>query len=620
MRICRYRYGVERLQRSSRVSWLVKILPLVVALPLGAQVHLGDTSMSVNGIVSSGYSADFGNQTSSDHNWNVGGTANFSGAYHNPNFLSYNGSVYLNQSRANSDYQSISKTSGITLSTNIFNGSQFPGAISYSKSFNSEGNYSLPGSPNFVTHGNNDTLNISWSESLSGLPTLTANFLMGSGSYTVYGANDEGGNRFHSLNLHSSYNIDRFNMGAFYTIGNSHAEIPAVLVSGTSVDTTTDNHGYGFNVGHQLPLHGSFALSANRSSWNSDYLGTTSNGTVDLVNSMAAIHPNNRLSFSLNANFSDNLSGQINESIIAAGGTATLNSSESSNSLDLLAVASYTPAPNVQTSAQIERRTQSYLGETYGVTSYGGGASYAHTLFDGSFNASFYATGNTDDKTGEDTVSFTSTENYSNNIGGWHVNGMFGYSQNVQTLLVTYMNSLYNFSGNVRRKWGLFSLNLGAGGSRTGLTSESGAVNSSQTYHAGFGYGSFITATGNYSRTNGQALATGAGLVTVTSTPVPSNLATLYGGESKSASVSSAPIKGMLLTTTWARSNSNTSTNSTGASSQNNELTSYIQYQLRKLYINSGYSRLTQDFGNASASSQTLSSYYFGISRWFNFF
>lgn len=615
-------YGVERLRGSSRVAWLVQVWLLLLALPLSlrAQIHLGDTSTTFNGLISTGYSADFGNKTSSDHNWLIGGTGNFSGSYHNPNFLSYNGSVFLNQSRANSNYQSISNTSGFVIGTNIFNGSHFPGAISYSKSFDSEGNYNLPGYTNFVTHGNNDTLNINWNESLPGVPTLTANYMMGSGNYTVYGTNDEGGNKFRSLSLHSSYNLDRFATGAFYTVGNSHAVIPEIIVSGINPNSVTDNDGFGFNVGHPLPLQGMVSLTYNRSSWNTTYLGIKNSGTIDLVNTIAAIHPNNRLSMSMNAAFSDNLSGQVNQSVIASGGTAIIDSNQSSNSLDLLGVVSYSPASNVQTSAQVERRTQLYLGESYGVTSYGGGASYSHTLFDGSFNASLYANGNTDDNTGDNTVSFSTNENYSNTIEGWHVNALFSYAQNVQTLLVTYMNSFYNFSGNARRKWGAFSLNMGAGGSRTGLTSQAGTVSSSQSYHAGFAYGALITATGNYSRSSGQALATGAGLVTVTGAPLPSSLATLYGGESESVSVSSAPSRGLLISTTWARSHADTSTSGSGSTSQNNEFNSYVQYQVRKLYFNSGYSRLTQGFGGSDTSSQTLSSYYFGVSRWFNFF
>ena len=120
-------------------------------------------------------------------------TANSHGFFYNPNFLSFNASYFLNQSRANSNFQSISNASGINLSTNIFGGSHFPGSITYSKLYDSEGNYAVPGLANYVTHGDNDTFGINWSENLPDVPSFSAGFQMGSGKYSVYGTNDEGG-------------------------------------------------------------------------------------------------------------------------------------------------------------------------------------------------------------------------------------------------------------------------------------------------------------------------------------------------------------------------------------------------------------------------------------------
>ena len=102
-----------------------------------------------------------------------------------------------------------------------------------------------------------------------------------------------------------------------------------------------------------------------------------------------------RLSITATANYSDNLTGQIIQSVIAAGGVVPgLNSNQSSNSLDLMAVATYTPASNLQTSGFFERRTQSFLGEDYGVKSYGGGATYTHSLLDGTINSSVSVSAN----------------------------------------------------------------------------------------------------------------------------------------------------------------------------------------------------------------------------------
>lgn len=596
---------------------------LLLALPVAAQIKTGDFSNSLSGTVSTGYTADYGNQTNSDHGWSVGGNTNLSGFFYSPKFLSYNANLYLNQSRANSDFQSISNSSGVTAAGNIFGGSHYPGSISYSKALDSEGNYAVPGLANYVTHGNNSDFGINWNENLPDAPSFSASFVLGSSQYSVYGINDEGQNKFHSLNLHSGYRLAGFNMSGYYSLGGGHSLIPDVVEGQQDTETKTTNGGYGFSVSHKLPLEGSVTGAINRSTWNTNYLGTTTSGTVDILTTQATMHPTEKLYCSASANYSDNLSGQLIESVVAAGGLVPgLDSNQASNSMDLLANASYTFTRNLQASAFTERRTQLFLGESYGVTSFGGGASYARVLFDGNFNASATVLENNVDQGGEDTVGFSTTENYSNVVLGWHLTGSFGYAQNVETLLITYMNSFYNYSGNARRRWGKLNVSAGAGATRTGLTQEPGTVSSSLSYNASVGYGSWISANGNYSKSDGQALTTGAGLVPVPipSPVLPSSLISLYGGDGYSMGLSSNPVKGLTLTAAYAKSTSNISTSGVASSNVNNEFNALVQYQARKLTFTSGYSRLDQGFSGSGTPPELVSSFYVGVSRWFNFF
>src|ERR1035441_10086404 len=173
-------------------------------------MKIGQLSTDLSGTIARGYTADYGNQTASDHTWALGGAAVLSGSFYNPNFLSFNASVYLNQSRANSNYQSISDASGIDLTTNIFGGSHFPGSVNYSKAYNSEGSYALPGVANYVTHGDSNTFSANWNENLPDAPSFSAGYQMGSSQYSVYGTNDTGNTTFHSLNLHSCYVVGGF--------------------------------------------------------------------------------------------------------------------------------------------------------------------------------------------------------------------------------------------------------------------------------------------------------------------------------------------------------------------------------------------------------------------------
>ena len=608
--------------RSIRVARVLVAGVFLSGMSLHAQLKWGETSTKGTANLSSGYSATYGNIAQSSHGWTMGGSGTFSGSFHSPNFLSYNFSPYLNQSRANSNFQSITNSSGLNLSANIFAGSKFPGSVNYAKAYNSEGNYAVPGLANFVTHGNSDTFGINWNENLDGKPSFSAGYQTGKSKYNVYGSNDNGNNAFHSLNLHSGYRWQGFNLGSFYTHGNAHSMVPQI-VAGQILKSNSVTNVVGGNLSHQIPLHGSASASVNRSNWKSEFLGYTSTGTIDTLNATAGVHPTNKLSFSVSTNYSDNLTGQLEQSVISAGGVLPgLDTSQTSSSFDLMAVGTYTPMPNLQTAGFMERRSQSFFGETYGVTSYGGDATYTHGLLNGTINTSASFTANTADKTGEDTIGFSTTETYSNLLFGWHLNESFNYAQNVQTLLVTYTNSYYNYSGNIRRNWGRFNLSAGAGGARTALSQQEGTSNSSETYNGSVGFGSYIAATGSYSRADGQALVTGAGLVGVpVPVPVlPSDLVNLFGGKSYSVGLSSSPVKKLILSATYANSNSNTWSNGISSANKNNQFNTLIQYQVRKMSFVSGYSRLEQGFTGTGGQPETIATYYMGLTRWFNIF
>ncbi|HEY3707654.1 MAG TPA: hypothetical protein VGL22_21515 [Terracidiphilus sp.] len=607
---------------------------LLLALPLAGQVKTGDLTTSLSGTLAPGFSATFGNQVGSSHAWVLGGTGNLTGSYYNPSFLAFDVGYYLNQSRANSNFQSITDASGLNANTTIFGGSHFPGAVNYTKSYDSEGNYAIPGVANFVTHGNSDTFGVNWSANIPDKPSFSAGYQMGSSKYTIYGSNDNGTNHFRSLNLHSAYHLAGYNVGGFYTIGNSHALIPQII-AGQHPETHASEDSFGFNVAHRLPLQGDISCSFTRSDFSTDYLGSKSDGTIDLLSATSVIHPARKLGISGSVSYSDNLSGQLVESIVtpgpttgaaSGGGSNVFNTNESSNSLDMLAVATYAASENGQLAASVERRDQSFLGNSYGVTSYGLHGSFVHRFSAGNLNSSASMTANTMDKGGESALGFNVTENFSTLLGGWHLNGNLNYAQNVQTLLVTYMNSFYNFSANARHTWGKVNFSAAAAGSHTAITDQPGTANSGQSYSSTIGYSKWINLSGGYSKADGEALITGSGLVPVPVPPVvPSSLVSMYGGESYSFSASSAPARRMIFQASWSQSTSNTaSTDIAGAlnssSNHNGQFDTLVQYQYRKLSFNAGFARLDQGFSGSAVPTQVVSSYYMGVSRWFKFF
>jgi hypothetical protein len=592
--------------------------------PAFGQVQVGDASMNMNGTVSAGYSAAYGDQIASSHSLGFGGTGTLSGSYYSPGFLSFNFSPYYNQSRANSNFQSITESSGFNFNSGIFSGSHFPGSISYAKAYNSEGNFALPGLPNYTTHGNSDTFGINWSEVVPGLPSLSVGYQQGGNQYSVYGTNDNGSTGFHSVTLHSGYLIDGFSLSAYYQNGASHSLIPQVFSNPQQPLTVKSNSdGYGFSASHPLPLHGGISATFSRTSFGTADQGYNYNGTVDLVSVTAGIQPTQKLHLSVSSNYSDNLTGSLYQALVPSGIIVPpVGQNQESHSIDTLATASYNISTNLQAQGDVERRNQYFLGENFGATSFGGGLIYTRGLLGGTFNGSVFATDNRLDNSNLNTLGLTTTVNYNRQIELWVVGGSFSYAQNVQTLLVTYTTSFYNYSAHVRRRFGRLSWNAGGGVSHTGFTALPGTTSHSESLTTGIGFGRWITANGGYATSSGIALPTGTGLAAPpTPTPVPlPSLFILYGGHSYSVGLGSSPLRRLTIGTSYSRATSNTTNAGIGSWNTNKQLNTYLQYQFRKMYLTGGYASLSQGFTASATRPATVSSYYLGVSRWFNFF
>jgi hypothetical protein len=593
-----------------------------LAPPAVAQLQVGDLSTNLNGVVGAGYAADYGNDIDSSHGLTLSGSATAAGYYYNPNFVSFNLSPYYGQSRANSNYQSISDSSGVNFLSSIFSGSHFPGQISYAAAYNSEGQFAVPGLPNYTTHGNSDTFGINWNEFVPGLPTLSASFQRGSNQYSVYGATDNGNSDFHSLTINSNYSIAGFNMGGSYTNGASNSLIPEVFQGEQTGTINTDNSGFGFNVSHKLPLSGNFSTSFYHSDIDTDYLGYTYRGNFDTEVASASMQPTDKLRVSASANYTDNLAGVLFGSLLSSGSSLLpTNSLDSSHAWDLNGAASYSLATNLWLQGQVDRREQAYLGEDFGETSYSAGVAYAHSLLGGTMNSALSIIDSRIDNSNQNGLGFSANANYTRRIGGWITNGSFSYGQNVSTLLITYMTSYYSYSGNVRRRWGNVNFNAGANFSHSGLTDEPGTDSSSQGYTSSFGYGRWINLTGSYGKSNGVGLITGNGILPVNLSPIlPQNLITLYGGTGYGVSLSSMPVRKFTIAASYAKSSTNTSTAGVASANQFESRNLLMQYQFRKMYLTGGYASLSQGFSVSGLAPSNVSSFYIGVSRWFNFF
>jgi len=594
---------------------------LLCASTAKAQIKVGEVSTSLSGVIGAGYNADYGNDISSSHSLGINGSATASGYYYDPNFISFNFSPYYGQSRANSQSQSISDSSGFSLNTSIFGGSHFPGSISYAEAYNSTGQFAVPGIPNFTTHGNSDTFGITWSEFVPDWPTLTASFQLGSNQYSVYGASGNGRSDFHSLSLNSNYTLAGFNLGAFYNNGTSNSFVPAVFEGGESENVTTDNSGFGATVSHSLPLRGTFSSSFYRSDVNTDYFGYKYKGNFDTLFASAGMQPTDKLHVSMSSSYTDNLAGVLYQSVPSGSTILPANNLGSSHAWDLNASGSYTVASNLFLLAQADHREQFYLGENFGSTSYSAGVSYSRGLLGGAFNTALNFIDSNASNSNGNTLGFSTTANYTRRFGRWFVAGGFNYNQNVASLLVTYTSSNYGYSASVRRRFGVFNWSAGASFSHSGLTNQPGTNSSSESYNSSIGYSHWIALSGNYAKSNGIGIVTSGGIVPVTLPgTLPSELITFYGGTSYGFTLGSTPVKRMTMSASYSKSSSSTMSTGVSSANQYQSVNAQFQYRFRKIFLNGGYAQLKQGFSTSGLPPASVSSYYMGISRWFNFF
>lgn len=125
-----------------------------------------------------------------------------------------------------------------------------------------------------------------------------------------------------------------------------------------------------------------------------------------------------------------------------------------------------------------------------------------------------------------------------------------------------------------------------------------------------------------YSQSSGLGLYTSQGIASVPTGLPPSVLPTtvLYGGTSYSAGVGGTPMRGLVFSGTFVKSKSNTDLSSVTSNNDTEEANIYVQYKVRKIFLTAGYSRLVQGFTASGTNPAMVSTYYVGLSRWFNFF
>ncbi len=605
-----------------RTRGLALAFSLCCGTALRAQVQVGsETQLNLDGSISAGYAGSMATDSPDSHGIVLGGTGNFNGSYHSPQFLSFNVSPFFNQSRDNSTYQSITDASGVTASTNLFGGSQFPGYISYSRVFNSESNYTIPGLANFATNADTQTLGVGWSAHFKNLPTFTFGYQQGDSDYSLYGTQQDSFNHFHSVFGTATYTLDGFHLSGGIHYSNTNTLFPEIATGEPAEKSDADTTTYTFNLSRGVFLDGNSWVNFTRNTTGYDALGLHDSQTADIVTAGLAVKPTDKLNAQFSMDYNDNLAGSIFQTVASTGAIVPLTlTSSPSHSWGLFGSAQYAVVTGLYVGGIISHQDQLFVGTSYSSTQYGGSVNYGHSLLGGQFTAGIDIFHNTYADNSGSMLGLLANASYVRRFGAWALSGSFNYSQNVQSLLISYTTSGYGYSASANRRFGRLSWTGAASGSKTLLSGMEGTTSFTQGYSTGLS-GRWLGVGGGYSRSSGTGLATATGITTLPPGVPPTLVAAiLYGGTTYSASLGSTPRRGLTINGSYVSSRSNTIGGSLASNNKTEQAYAYLNYGFRKVYFTAGYSRLLQGFSASGFAPTTVSTYYFGVSRWFKVF
>jgi len=596
---------------------------VMLAAPAVGQLTVGDdTKLNLAGWVGFGYNGTYGSTFTSGHSTSVIGDVTLNGSYYNPNFLSFIVHPYYDRNQTNDVTGNTTNTSGFESSVNLFSGSHFPGAVSYSRQFTSAGEYGIPGSSLLSTDGSSQNFTVSWSALVPNYPTLSVNYSLFSNSATVVGATTESSTSGQNFNLNSTYLMHGFNLMGFLNHQSLSLSLPD-FVNPNLTSNETSSTSYGVSAVHRLPMQGSFSASWNHTHYSGNNDASDGNG-FNNVNVGATILPTHRLTLSSNVNYVDNVSGLLQQQLVTGGVFEPVLVHTATQGVTVDNQAYYTLGHGFGLSGFVNYLYQSFLSQSQSYLQYGGLVTYRYSkpilgmLY---FNFGLANLSNDSDRSpATNNLAFTGSLGLNKNIGRWETEADVSYQQSVQSIEGYYTTSNFNYGGYVRRKL-RDSLRWTSNfrGMHNGLTQQEGDSNRSESLGTSLGFRR-ITLSGYYSQAKGTSvLSLNGTLVPTPVAPVVTSNVVYYDGKSYSVSLATVPIKHFTLTGYYTSVKSQTQT-SVFSFNNGERYSGLAEYQFRKMAFRGGFTHTRQDISAVTTLPATVNTYFFSIQRWFNIF
>jgi hypothetical protein len=607
-------------------SALVLLVGLLAAtLTASAQLHLGpNVQLGGSGSVSAGYNADFGT-AGSDHGIGLGGQAVLNGFYYNPNFINFQLTPFYDRSQTNSDSQSLTSSSGISATVGLFGGSKTPGSITYYLDNNKSGTFGIPGVQGLTTVGNDHGINVSWSALYPRLPPLMVSFSDSASNESVIGTPGQSDSTSRSLTLSSRYTLWGFSLNGIYNLLWANSSIDQIL-SASQQTLVSKNSSSNFQLGaqHSLPLRGTFNSEFTHMSYTDSTMSSSqvASGSANTVSTSVSLHPIPRFSISGDAEYTNNLEGGLEQQIINSTGQVVPLSSSASSGKHFGTTAFLNLKGEFFVTGYANYSSQSYAGLSYQTTNYGASTNYT---FQKDFLRGLSVNGGVVDSAtqdGNEGASFVGNVNYLRHLGPWLVGAGWHYTQNVETLVTVDTTSSMSYDASAQRKFTHNRmLDFHFTGGHTAFTDQKGYLSHTENYTGYYFMGAF-NVSGSYSKSYGQSILTSSGLVSV---PVglPAGTVTdlvAYGGTGYGFGAGTLLFKRLSLAAGYNRNNSSTSGMAVNSSFNGSSENVRLHYRLRKVILDAGYSRLSQDSLSTLNTHTAINSFFIGFSRWFNLF
>ena len=593
---------------------------LLLAGVAAAQANLGEnTELNLSGNLSFGYNGLFSDIVSNQIGF--GGNADLTGYYYDPRFLSFRFSPYYNQSRLNSNYNAVFSGKGFSASANLFGGSHTPVDVSYSRDWNSEGTFTIPGALGFTTNGRSQAFSVGAGAYYEGFPTLQASFTLTNSGYTILGSDEDGENDGRVFSLSSTYSHWGFNFNGNYANTHLKQHTPLLFTNFFTTDQTTDQSTFQAGASRQLWKGAQFSASYARTHFVTDYSGQSTDATYDTVNANLGWRPTTKLMVSAGTNYTTNFGAYYLNTLEPGGspGTGLLPLLRDSSNFTSGVHATYFLSKDLTLDGGVDHTSQDYAGQRLDTTSMSGGAGYRHGLWGGQFGAqyglSFYRAPDGDQRATGHTVAAS----FSRDVHAWRTSAGVQYNTHVMTAVLGYTQTGYGFNLSTSRYFGDWFLTLAGRVGKTSFNGSTLADTLSSSYSVSVSRRTYAFNAG-FSRNSGESLPTVNGLLP---SPVPApipGLLIVYSGRSYSFGGSYQPMRRWKLSGSYINSVYETDNLQVISNNMVRRLDFRTEYTWRQMQIHGSYTYLQQGIGAGFTQPQTINAIYFGVSRHFDIF